>query len=47
MQGNTQLQEVVIVSDKTETGTIATQMGSIEIPMTQIKILRAYWERQM
>ena len=37
MQGNTQLQEVVIVSDKTETGTIATQMGSIEIPMTQIK----------
>ena len=37
MQGNTQLQEVVIVSDKTETGTVATQMGSIEIPMTQIK----------
>mgnify|MGYP007099752620 CR=1 FL=1 len=25
MQGNTQLQEVVIVSDKTETGTVATR----------------------
>ncbi len=37
MQGNTLLQEVVIVSDKTETGTTATQMGSIEIPITQIK----------
>lgn len=37
MQGNTQLQEVVIVSDKAEAGTMATQMGSIEIPTTQIK----------
>lgn len=37
MQGNTQLEEVVIVSDKAETGAIATQMGSIEIPMAQIK----------
>ena len=37
MQGNTQLQEVVVVSDKLEAGTNATQMGSIEIPITQIK----------
>ena len=37
MRGNTQLQEVVIVSDKAETGTTATRMGAIEIPMTQIK----------
>ena len=37
MQGNTQLQEVVVVSDRAEAGAIATQMGSIEIPITQIK----------
>ena len=37
MQENTQLQEVVVVSDKVEAGTLATQMGSIEIPMIQIK----------
>lgn len=37
LQGNTLLKEVVIVSDKTESGTVATQMGSIEIPITQIK----------
>ena len=37
MQGNTQLQEVVVVSDRAEAGAMATQMGSIEIPMTQIK----------
>lgn len=37
MQGNAQLQEVVVVSDKTEAGTMATQMGAVEIPMAQIK----------
>lgn len=37
MQGNAQLQEVVVVSDRAEAGAMATQMGSIEIPMTQIK----------
>ena len=37
MQGNTQLQEVVVVSDRAEAGAMATQMGSIEIPITQIK----------
>lgn len=37
MRGNAQLQEVVVVSDKAEAGTVATQMGSIEIPMVQIK----------
>lgn len=31
------LQEVVIVSDKAESGVMATQMGASEIPMTQIK----------
>lgn len=33
----TQLQEVVIVSDKTETGTIATRWALSKFPMTQIK----------
>lgn len=37
MRGNTQLQEVVVVSDRVEAGAMATQMGSVEIPMTQIK----------
>lgn len=37
LRGNTQLEEVVIVSDKTEAGNLATQMGSTEIPMAQIK----------
>ncbi len=37
MHENIQLEEVVVVSDKAEAGTIATQMGSIEIPMIQIK----------
>ena len=37
MQDNNQLEEVVIVSDKTEAGITATQMGAIEIPTTQIK----------
>lgn len=37
MGGDNQLQEVVIVSDKSETGNLATQMGAIEIPITQIK----------
>ena len=37
MQDNNQLEEVVIVSDKTEAGITATQMGAIEIPMAQIK----------
>lgn len=31
------LKEVVIVSDKAESGNSATQMGAIEIPITQIK----------
>ncbi len=31
------LNEVVIVSDKAESGNLATQMGAIEIPITQIK----------
>lgn len=37
MEGNTQLQEVEIVSEQKETGTLATQMGAIEIPITQIR----------
>lgn len=37
MHDNNQLEEVVIVSDKAEAGIIATQMGSIDIPMAQIK----------
>lgn len=37
MDDNTQLQEVVIWSDKKETGIHATQMGANEIPMAQIK----------
>lgn len=37
MQGNTQLQEIVVVSDRAEAGAMATQMGAIEIPITQIK----------
>lgn len=31
------LKEVVVVSDKAESGNLATQMGAIEIPITQIK----------
>lgn len=37
MNGNNQLQEVVIVSNKSEAGNLATQMGAIEIPTAQIK----------
>ncbi|WP_455586265.1 TonB-dependent receptor domain-containing protein [Bacteroides sp.] len=37
MQDNNQLEEVVIVSDKTEAGIAATQMGAVDIPMAQIK----------
>ena len=37
MKDNNMLQEVVIVSDKAESGVMATQMGASEIPMTQIK----------
>lgn len=37
MQDNNQLEEVVIVSDKAETGITATQMGAQEIPIAQIK----------
>lgn len=37
MEDNTLLQEVVILSDKTETGIMATQMGTNEIPMAQIR----------
>lgn len=37
MKDNNQLQEVVIVSNKSEAGNLATQMGAIEIPTAQIK----------
>lgn len=37
MEDNTQLQEVVIWSDKKEAGIHATHMGANEIPMAQIK----------
>lgn len=37
MKNTNQLQEVIVVSDKSESGTSATQMGAIEIPITQIK----------
>ncbi len=37
MKDNAQLQEVVVLSDKTETGVMATHMGALDIPMAQIK----------
>ena len=37
MKDNTLLQEVVVLSDKAETGIMATHMGATEIPMAQIK----------
>lgn len=37
MNDNNQLQEVVIVSDKSETGNLATQMGANDIPIAQIR----------
>lgn len=37
MKDNAMLQEVLVLSDKTETGIMATQMGASEIPMAQIK----------
>lgn len=37
METNTLLQEVVVLSDKAETGVMATHMGATEIPMAQIK----------
>lgn len=37
MKDDNQLQEVVIVSQKSEAGTLATQMGANEIPTAQIK----------
>lgn len=37
MKDDNQLQEVVIVSERSEAGTLATQMGATEIPITQIK----------
>lgn len=37
MKDDNQLQEVVIVSNKSEAGNLATQMGAIEIPIAQIK----------
>lgn len=37
MSDNNMLQEVIIVSSKTESGIMATQMGANEIPMAQIK----------
>lgn len=47
MKDNNMLQEVVIVSDKAESGVMATQMGASEIPMTQIKTHPASWEKPM
>ncbi|WP_071147205.1 TonB-dependent receptor [Bacteroides ihuae] len=37
MKSNNQLQEVVVLSDKVESGIIATQMSASEVPMVQIK----------
>lgn len=37
MKDDNQLQEVVIVSQRSEAGTLATQMGANEIPIAQIK----------
>lgn len=37
MKDDNQLQEVLVVSNKSEAGNLATQMGAIEIPITQIK----------
>lgn len=37
MNDNNLLEEVVIVSDKRETGNLATQMGAIDIPLAQIQ----------
>ncbi len=37
MEDNNQLQEIVVLSDKIETGIQATHMGSHDIPMAQIK----------
>lgn len=37
MKSNNQLEEVVIISNKTETGLLATQMGSMDIPLNHIK----------
>lgn len=37
MEDDNRLQEVVIVSDKSEAGIMATQMGANEIPMAQIR----------
>lgn len=37
LRTNTQLQEVVVVSDKAEAGTVATHMGAVEIPIMQAK----------
>lgn len=37
MVDNNQLQEVVIVSDKAETGFKATQMGAVDIPLNHIR----------
>lgn len=37
MKSNNQLEEVVIISNKTETGLLATQMGAVDIPLAHIK----------
>lgn len=37
MNDNNLLEEVVILSDKRETGNLATQMGAIDIPLAQIQ----------
>lgn len=37
MKDDNQLQEVVVISQRSEAGSLATQMGANEIPITQIK----------
>ena len=37
LQTNNQLSEIIVLSDKKETGIRATGMGTLDIPMTQIK----------
>lgn len=43
LKTNTQLQEVIIMSDKPETGIKATQMGAIDIPIEHIKNTPPTW----
>lgn len=45
LDSNNQLAEVVVLSDKREAGIESTAMGAHEIPMTQIRHTRPYWEK--